>query len=61
MQSAKSCGKIRTRDGFLLCPKCGRRTDQKILPNTEARNLPLYCKKCKQSTIVDIESLCHSA
>lgn len=58
MQNKIECGKIQTKDGFLLCPICGRRTDQKIRPDTSATNLPLYCKKCKQTTIVDIKCLC---
>ncbi len=58
MQNKIEYGKIQTKDGFLLCPLCGRRTDQKILPDTSAANLPLYCKKCKQTTIVNIKCLC---
>ena len=55
--------KLYTKDGFLLCPRCGRRTDQKLLPDTTAGRLPVYCKKCKQISVVDIDPkcLCHRA
>lgn len=60
LQNQQKCGKLIARQGFLLCPNCGRRTDQKILPETKAKSLPLYCKKCKQSCLIDIDpkSLC---
>lgn len=61
MQNEAECGKMLTKDDFLLCPKCRRRTDQKVLPTTAAVDLPVYCKKCKQSTVVNIKSLCHRA
>ena len=63
LQTQTKCGKLYTKDGFLLCPRCGRRTDQKLLPDTTAARLPVYCKKCKQISVVDIDPkcLCHRA
>ena len=58
LQTKNKCDIIHTKDGFLLCPKCGRRTDQKIMPTTVAEDLPVFCKKCKQTSIVNITSAC---
>jgi len=40
---------------WLLCPVCGRKTHNKIREDTELKNFPLYCPKCKQETVVDVE------
>lgn len=39
--------------GFLVCPKCGKKTKTKVLPDTVLRNFPLHCPWCKEETIVD--------
>ncbi len=50
-----SCGiLVPVRGGFADCPFCGGHKLLKILPNTEARGLVLYCRKCKRELIVDI-------
>ncbi|MEY8335510.1 cysteine-rich KTR domain-containing protein [Lachnospiraceae bacterium 47-T17] len=36
--------------GWLLCPACGNKTRLKIREDTELKNFPLYCPKCKQET-----------
>lgn len=40
--------------GRVVCPSCGRETSQRVLPETEARRLPVYCKLCKKAFITDI-------
>jgi endogenous inhibitor of DNA gyrase (YacG/DUF329 family) len=40
-------------NGFLLCPKCGKKTNVKVLPETELKNFPLYCNRCKVATKID--------
>lgn len=40
--------------GRVVCPNCGRETSQRVLPDTEARRLPVYCKLCKKAFITDI-------
>ena len=42
---------------WLLCPICHSKTRLKILENTELKNFPLYCPKCKQETIIDVKQL----
>ena len=33
---------------WILCPVCGNKTRTMIQENTEMRNFPLYCPKCKK-------------
>lgn len=40
-------------NGFLLCPLCGRKTNTKVLPNTELKCFPLWCNRCKIATNID--------
>ena len=42
-------------DGRAVCPRCGRRTNLRIQPNTVLKNFPLYCKWCRAVTIVSTE------
>ena len=39
---------------WLLCPVCGNKTRLKIRDNTELKNFPLYCPKCKQETLINV-------
>lgn len=38
---------------FVLCPVCGNKTRTKIQEDTEMKNFPLYCPKCKKETVSD--------
>lgn len=42
---------------WILCPICGRKTHDKVREDTEIKNFPLYCPKCKQETIIDAKDL----
>lgn len=42
---------------WLLCPVCGNKTRDKIWADTELRNFPLFCPKCKQETLVNVKQL----
>ena len=42
---------------WILCPVCGRKTHNKIREDTEIKNFPLYCPKCKQETLVDVKDM----
>lgn len=46
--------RITVKDGWALCPVCGKGKLLKLLPGTSARNLPVKCKRCGQETIVNI-------
>lgn len=52
--------------GKLICPLCGRPTQQRVLPTTTLTDFPLYCKVCRRESIVNVnmslsQSLCASA
>ena len=42
---------------WILCPVCGNKTRLKIRADTELKNFPLYCPKCKQETLVNVQQL----
>lgn len=42
---------------WVLCPICGGKTRTKIRPDTEAKNLPILCRLCKNEVVVDIKDL----
>lgn len=45
-----------TKDGWITCPGCQRRLKfLRIDDETEARHLPIYCRKCRTQIILDIE------
>ena len=48
------CDTISVRDGWAICPKCGKGKLLKILPDTSVKNLPCKCKLCRQESIVNI-------
>ena len=45
---------LKVKKGFLVCPVCRQRTPQRIDKNTKADNLPLWCPRCKNETIIRI-------
>ena len=40
---------------WILCPVCKNKTRLKIRENTELKNFPLYCQKCKQETLINLK------
>lgn len=42
---------------FILCPVCGNKTHTMIRENTELKNFPLYCPKCKKETIINVRDM----
>lgn len=42
-------------DKWILCPECGAKTRTQILENTELKNFPLFCPKCKKSFIINVK------
>ena len=41
------------RDGRILCPYCNRKI-QRVLPDSFADNIPMYCRFCHNETLIDI-------
>ena len=42
---------------WILCPLCGNKTRNKIRKDTVLKNYPLYCPKCRQETLIEVENL----
>ena len=42
---------------WILCPVCGSKTRLQIRGDTELKNFPLYCPKCKQESLIDVKEL----
>ena len=39
---------------WILCPVCGNKTRLQIREDTELKNFPLYCPKCKQEILIEV-------
>ncbi len=57
MHNIASCGKMLTvRNGWLCCPNCCRNNRMlRILPDTTAHRVQVFCRTCKAEIIVDID------
>lgn len=42
---------------WIYCPVCGNKTRNKIRPDTELKNYPLFCPKCKQEMLINVQQL----
>ena len=42
---------------WLLCPICKNKTRLKMREDTELKNFPLFCPKCKQETLINVKQL----
>ena len=45
---------IASESYWLHCPVCGNKTRVKIRTDTELKNFPLFCPKCKHETLINI-------
>ena len=48
---------INNRAEWVRCPVCGNKTRLQIQAETELRNFPLYCPKCRQESLIDAKDL----
>lgn len=56
MQIKSDCGiLVVTAGDRIVCPYCGTKLPLRLLPSTRATDLPVYCKWCKKTTIVNTE------
>lgn len=53
MQTKPNSVRIEVKNGRAVCPVCHRETQERILDDTSLVNFPLFCKRCKQTTIVE--------
>lgn len=42
---------------WIRCPICGNKTRMQIREDTELKNFPLYCPKCKHESLIDAKDL----
>ena len=42
---------------WVFCPVCENKTRLQIREDTELKNFPLYCPKCKQESLIDAKDL----
>lgn len=54
LQSEGKQNMLTVKDGRIICPICKGKYMQMIYPDTEARRLPLYCRHCKNTAVVNI-------
>lgn len=40
---------------WLLCPVCNNKTRTMLREDTTLQNFPLYCPKCRQETIINVQ------
>lgn len=39
---------------WILCPSCGGKTRTQIREDTELKNFPLFCPKCKKEQLINV-------
>jgi len=42
---------------WIRCPICRNKTRLQIRADTELKNFPLYCPKCKQESLIEAKKL----
>ncbi|MEA4898998.1 MAG: cysteine-rich KTR domain-containing protein [Christensenellaceae bacterium] len=42
---------------WILCPVCKNKTRLRAREDTELKNFPLFCPKCKQETLISMRQL----
>lgn len=42
---------------WIRCPVCRNKTRDRIRKDTILKNYPLYCPKCKQETLIEMQNL----
>ena len=47
--------KLSAQVEFIHCPVCSNKTRVQIRDDTELKNFPLFCPKCRQVTLVNVK------
>lgn len=56
LQKVRKSDKLIVKDGWITCPVCGRNHRLiRIMPETTANRLPVYCRTCRSEIILDID------
>ncbi len=46
-------GMIVEKTEWILCPVCGSKTRIRMRKDTELKNFPLFCPKCKRESLIE--------
>ena len=49
--------RISKNENWILCPVCGNKTRLQIRADTELKNFPLSCPKCRQESLIHAKGL----
>lgn len=44
------------KEKWILCPICNNKTRLRIKKDTEIKNFPFYCPKCKKEMIINVKN-----
>ena len=56
MKSDTRPPKLAVKNGWISCPCCKRNHRlMRVLPETQARSLEVFCRDCKSTIILDID------
>ena len=50
-------GMVNKNSKWVLCPVCGNKTRLQLRADTELKNFPLFCPKCKQESLINAKKL----
>ncbi|MBC5747064.1 hypothetical protein H8Z78_04245 [Dysosmobacter sp. NSJ-60] len=56
MQKNQDRAKLITKNGWVICPVCGKGKILKLAPDTTCYHVPRKCKRCGHETLVNIEA-----
>lgn len=48
---------MESKGEWIRCPICKNKTRLQIRADTELKNFPLYCPKCKRETLINVKLL----
>ena len=54
MQKKIESGKLVTKDGWVICPRCNMMKPLRLPPNGKVKAF-VYCRHCKQERYLDID------
>ena len=44
-------------NAWIKCPVCNNKTRVQMRPDTELKNFPLFCPKCKLESLIEVKNL----
>lgn len=60
LQNEKRRDKLTVKNQRVVCPVCARLTNVSVLPDTTARSLPIWCRRCGwQGQVNIVDGVCY--